>query len=277
MTLVRFFRSSFLGIATLLFISSSASAWTYDLTDGNSTVTIKADSSYGMKNWTVDGQDQLYQQWFWYRVGSRGGEKGLNQLSLVSADQTSDSTLTTLYQKHGKFSIEVSYSLTGGAAGSGMSSVNENIKITNLSNDALDFHFFQYVDFDLGGFHRGDTVQLGQNELGLFDSAYQYRGNTYFADEVVTPGANHAQAGKNPSLFNKLARNNSPTTLNDRLGPLTGDASWAFQWDPSIPVGGSFSIDIKKSVSITSVPEPTALALVPVALALFGVVRRRRS
>ena len=151
MTLTRFLPSSLLGVATLLFVSSERSAWTYNLTDGNSTVTIKADSSYGMKNWTVDGQDQLYRQWFWYRVGSRGGEKGLNQLKLVSADQTSDSSLTTLYQMNCKFNIEVSYALTGGAAGSGMSSVNESIKITNLSNDPLDFHFFQYVDFDLGG------------------------------------------------------------------------------------------------------------------------------
>lgn len=239
-------------------------------------MTIKADSSYGMKNWTVDGQDQLYQQWFWYRVGCDGGEKGLNRLCLLSAEQTSDNTLTTLYQKNNKFNIEISYSLDGGEAGSGMSSINEKIKITNLSGDPLDFHFFQYADFDLGGNRHGNTVQLARDDSGLFTSAYQNTGTTHFVDEVVSPGADHGQVGRYPSLRNRL-QNHSPTTLNDNVGPITGDATWAFQWDPSIPVGGSFSIELNKSVSITSVPEPTALALVPVALALLGMARRRRS
>ncbi len=279
MTTYRFLRPLLLSLATPLLFCSTAPAWTYDLTDGNASVTIHADSDYGMNNWTVDNVPQLYRQWFWYRNGSAGGEKTINHLDLVSAEQTSANALTTLYQKSGKFSIEVSYSLTGGAVGSGYSQVGEKIKITNLSDNALDFHFFQFSDFDLGGAGLGDTVQLGQDASGLFNSAYQYKGNSFFADESVSPGAQHAEASQLRTPNSVFARLNdgSPTTLNGNTGPVSGDASWAFQWDPTIAVGGTFSIELTKTVSITSVPEPTALALVPVAVALLGMARRRRS
>lgn len=257
-----------------LLAAQAAQAWTFDLTNGNSSVSIKADGDYGMSDWTVDCIPQLYRQWFWYRVGDTGGEKTINKLSLISAEQTSPSTLTTLYKKHNQFSIEVSYTLLGGAEDTGYSTIGEQIKVLNLGAGPLDFHFFQYVDFDLGGSNAGDTVQLGQNISGLFDSAYQNKGSSYFADEIVSPGAQHGQAGLYPAIYNNLS-DGSPTTLSDSSGPVTGDATWAFQWDASIPAGGSFSIALNKSVYVTNVPEPSVLALIPAALALLGVARRR--
>ncbi|MFO1513995.1 MAG: PEP-CTERM sorting domain-containing protein [Verrucomicrobiota bacterium] len=249
-------------------------AWTYDLTSGNSSVTIKADGDAGMSGWTVDCVPQLYRQWFWYRVGSTGGEKGINQLNLVSVQQTGDNTLTTLYKKNNQFSVEISYTLLGGLEGSGSSQIGEQIKILNLSGGVLDFHFFQYVDFDLGGSNAGDTVQIGQNISGLFDSAYQNKGSSFFADEIVSPGAQHGQVGLYPSIYNSLT-NGTPTTLSDATGPITGDATWAFQWDTAIPVNGSLSIALNKSVYVTNIPEPSSLALIPVALVMVAAARRR--
>jgi hypothetical protein len=261
-------------LAAGVFASQESQAWTYTLTNNNSSVTIKADGNYGMSDWTVDCVPQLYRQWFWYRKGDTGGEKTINYLDLVSAQQSGPSTLTTLYKKGGQFTIEVSYTLLGGAEGSGSSTIGEQIKITNLSSSELDFHFFQYVDFDLGGSNLGDTVQLGQNISGLYDSAYQNKGTSYFADEIVSPGAQYGEAGLYPTIFNKL-NDGSPTTLNGNSGPVTGDATWAFQWDAAIPVGGSFSIALNKSVYVTAIPEPSAVALVSMALLLWGAARRR--
>lgn len=274
MRTIRHFRVFSLCLGVCFLLQQAAQAWTYDLTDGNSSVTIRADRGFGMSDWTVDCVPQLYRQWFWYRVGDCDRERPINRLDLISADQSNPNTLTTLYQKNDKFSIEVSYTLLGGAEDSGLSTINEQIKILNLSCAPLDFHFFQYVDFDLGGSRHGDTVELGQNDEGLFDSAYQHKGDSYFADEVVTPGAQHGQAGKFPSILHSL-RNGSPTTLNDNTGPVTGDATWAFQWDASIPVDGSFSIELSKKVYLTNIPEPTAMMLIPAALAVLGVARRR--
>jgi hypothetical protein len=276
MTAMKSLRALGVGLAVGLFAAADTQAWTYNLTNGNSSVTINADGDYGMSAWTVDCIPQLYRQWFWYRKGSLGGEKTINQLDLISAEQSNANALTTLYRKGGSFTIEVSYNLLGGTLGSGSSTIGEQIKITNLSADILDFHFFQYVDFDLGGTNLDDTVQLGQNISGLFDSAYQNKGNSYFADEMVSPGAQHGEAGLYPTIYNKLT-DGAPTTLDETTGPITGDATWAFQWDASIPVGGSFNIALNKSAYVTNIPEPSALALISAALAFLGIARRRLS
>jgi len=273
MTTTQRFCASFACSGVFLFAVCNSKAQEFTLNNGNSTVIVNPECDYGMSGWNVDSVPQLYRQWFWYRTGSTDGEKTINQLNLVSVQQTGPSTLTTLYRKPGQFTIEISYTLLGGAAGTGYSSIGEQIKIVNLSHNVLDFHLFQYVDFDLGGSNAGDTVQLGQNVSGLFDSAFQNKGNSYFADEVVSPGANHGQVGLYPTIFNSLT-DSSPTTLTDDTGPVTGDATWAFQWDASIQAGGSFSVALNKSVFVTNIPEPSAMALIPVALALLGGARR---
>jgi hypothetical protein len=261
-------------LALGLIASQKSEASVFNLTSGNSTVTIDSACDYGMSDWTVDGVPQLYRQWFWYRVGGIDGEKPISQLNLVSAQQSGPNAVTTVYRKPGQFTIEVSYTLLGGSVGSGYSTIGEQTKIVNLSHNPLDVHFFQYVDFDLGDSGAGDTVQLGQNLSGLFDSAYQNNGASFFADEVISPGANHGQVGLYPTIYNSLT-DDSPTTLTDNAGPVTGDTTWAFQWDASIPAGGSFSVALNKSVYVTNIPEPSVIALIPLGLTLLVAARRK--
>jgi hypothetical protein len=248
------------------------------LTDGNSTVNISTTSDYGMYGWNVDGVNTIYKQWFYYRPDGQGMEKPLNDLSLISAVQPTDSTLVTMYG-NAQFSIQVNYTLLGGAAGSGGSDVGEQIKIKNLTGSPLTFHFFQYTDFDLDGSYNGDTVQLGKNVQGQFNEALQSKpdgaSNIHFADTVISPGANHGEVGTGQTIFNKLI-DNSPTTLDDFAGPVTGDATWAFEWDPVIPAGGSFTIGLTKNQYMTLVPEPSTLSLIPMGLTMFALVRRNR-
>lgn len=245
---------------------------TFNLTDENSSVVVNTSTDQGMNNWTVDGQQQLFVQWFWYRAGSIGGEAPINTLPIVSESQTSASTLNVKYS-NGQFSIETTYSLLGGSAGSGSSDMGEQVKIKNLTSAPLDFHFFQYTDFDLGGAGAGDSVQLGQNLQGLFNEALQIKDNVRFSDTVVTPGANHGEAGVFPATLIKL-NDGSPTTLTDAAGPVVGDATWAFQWDKVIAAGGTLIISIDKNIYVAPVPEPTALSLVPLGLLLMGLAKR---
>ena len=66
-------------------------------TSGNSVVTIDPYNQMGMNTWFVDGQNQLYQQWFWYRVGASDPENAINTLSAPVISTPTASTLNTTY------------------------------------------------------------------------------------------------------------------------------------------------------------------------------------
>src|SRR5262245_10126084 len=251
-------------------------AHVFTLNNDNSSVTISDPTDEGMKEWLVDGQGQLYQQWFWLRVGNSGPEQPLNTIPILSEIQANPNTLVSTFG-NSMFQVETAYTLLGGAPGSGSSEIIEQIKIRNLTGSLLDFHFFQYTDFDVNGTYANDTVQLSKNIFGLFDSAIQSEGNIHFADTVISPGANHGEAGLWPTILNKLTDGN-PTTLSDFPGPLTGDSTWAFQWDQGIAPYDVFSISVDKKIFISNlIPEPTTFSLVVLGLIGFGARRRRQN
>src|SRR5579872_781038 len=167
----------YVGWLVLFFLGAQVShgiAQTETLSDGNSSVTLSlTDPGSGMDNWTVDGQNQLSQQWFYYRIGSAGTASSVGSLTLSSVSQPSLSTLNTTYLSPGQFSLQVVYSLVGGAAGSGTADLTEQIKIQNLTGVSLAFNFFQYANFQLGGpsMANNQVVQLETNRKGLYNEA----------------------------------------------------------------------------------------------------------
>ena len=104
--------------------AGQSSAQIATLTDGNSSAQVNVGTSQGMFNWFVDGQSELAQQWFWYRVGPAGGELPINAISGPSFSQADARDLTTIYN-NGLYSVEVDYKLTGGLAGSGQADIGE--------------------------------------------------------------------------------------------------------------------------------------------------------
>jgi len=242
------------------------------LVDGNSSALVDTGSQAGMFNWTVEGVNQLFQQWFWFRIGPAGPEAAINTISAPAILTPGPNMLTTTYA-NAALNIRVDYTLTGGAPGSGNAHINESITINNTSGAALDFHFFQYSDYDLNGAPGGDTAQLKKNALGLFNEADQSKGPVVFTENDVTPGANHGEISFYPLTLNSL-NDGAPTTLSDTVGPLgPGDVTWALEWDQLIPNGQSMLISKLKDVTV---PEPSALTLVCLGLAGFLCQRRRR-
>ena len=128
------------------------------LTNQNSTVLINPASQAGLYNWTVDGNNIMYQQWFWMRTGSQTQESPVDSSDLtLLAEFASGGHGALVYAGQG-YSVTIRFSLLGGAAGSKASDLSEVISIKNTGSTTLPVDFFQYANMQ---FSKGsDTVQF---------------------------------------------------------------------------------------------------------------------
>ena len=240
------------------------------LVDDNSQADFETQTPSNNYNWFVDNTDLLAQQAFWYRIGNAGPEQSVHNLPVAdqgTSDANFDGNPDTLFVRYNGagFRIETYYHLDGGTAGSGTSDMGEQISIINLTASPLDFHFFQYADFDLSA---ADTVNFTNA-----NTVDQTGGGLHLSETVVTPVPSHREAAFFPTTLTKL-NDALPTTLIDNAGIGAGDVTWAYQWDAVIPPSGSYLISKDKHISI--VPEPTAIALLGIAFGLLLAARRPR-
>lgn len=268
--------------------ASGAYADIVELQDLNSYFRINTDGAgngdaarRGADRWVVDGVHHLYQQWFWFRIGSGGPEMGLEDLNLLGAsslntnplfDANDDQATITfgngLNVAGSTFVVQVKYSLSGGSAGSQLSDVAEQITVFNQGASAIDLHFFQYSDFDLNGMIGGQTATLVNANTWR-----QTGGGVVLNETVVTPVANHYEANTFANTRSALD-NGVADDLNDEE-TATGDATWAFQWDTVVAAGGSFLISKDKSLQL--IPAPGAALLAALGLGAIGRFRRRNA
>jgi hypothetical protein len=222
----------------------------------------------GMNSWTIGGVEQLYQQWFWYRVGNNP-EQSIDTLGTPVVSLTSTNQLTSIYTGAG-FTLTINY-LLGGSVGIGSSTINEVITINNTSGAPLDFHFYQYSDYALGGVEN-DTVVMSP----FFDEAVVTSGPSRLAENLVTPAATVGEVAPWDQTLLKL-NNGAADNLSGALGALgPGDITFAFQWDYLFSASGersSLQISKIKTLDVELVPEPTSATL---ALAGFALLVSRR-
>jgi len=256
----------------LMFGLGSAWATTVTLTDGNSSFAVSLDTQAGAFQWLMDGTNQLYQEWFWYRIGN-GAQQSIDSLPLISYSNLDPALLRATYAGNG-LQVSVQYTLLGGSPGSGASDVSEQISVLNTSGSPLDLHFYMYSDFDLGGTPGGDSVHLvGSTPNG----AIQVDGATgVLSDTVVAPTPQGWEANYYPVTLNAL-NSGGPIVLNGALSAGPGDVTWALEWDKVLGAGGTLIISADKNIATEAVPEPASLLLVGGGfLGLAGLGRRFR-
>lgn len=264
----------------LMLTGTTASAGIFNLADGNSTARFNTDpltpnSRVGMDRWFVDGVNHMYSQWFWFRTDGDTQERRINSLPEL-ASGTSDTNFNgqdeTLYLRYGSmtdFTIETTFALQGGSAGSGTADITEQIRITNRGPATRTFSFFQYCDFDLNNDINDDFVGLvNTNTVRQLD----FLSGTVASETVLTPTFTFSEMGIYAATLIKLD-NGGLDNLDGSTGPLVGrrDYTWAFQWDFILTPGNSFLISKDKQI----IPTPSSVVLL--GLGGLGVsIRRRR-
>jgi len=248
----RYTRSSvcWLSPVALVLQLLSACGQTVSLTNANSVVEISTNSSAGAYTWSVDGVDQLSQQWFWFRVGSVDPEQSLNSLSTPTVSTNADGRGMTAFYSNHIFTIQVDYHLTGGQEGSGRSSLSSSVQINNLTINPLEFHFFDYADFDLGGTAGSDStaVRFSPNQFFVADQSDVTASAPIIQETVNSPAASHTQAEPFAVILSSL-NDGSPSTLDDTTTAGPGDTTYGFQWDFTLLPTNSFLIQTVRAIS----------------------------
>jgi len=238
------------------------------LQHNNSSLVIDPDGQpEGMFSWQVDGNDHLYQQWWWYRIGN-GPELSISTLQLVSSVVYGNRMLVQSYVAQDfEFEIEVTWLLTGGAPNSGFSMVKEGATITNKSNSPLYISLYEYSDFDILGTAGNDIgTRVNPNKVQQIEFPV-------LVEESVTQTPTHWQMDTPWNILTVLNDSDSDD-LADRYaiyGP--GDVAWAFQWDFVISPGKSAGVSKDKSIS-NVIPEWNSLLLA--AIGMVGTIGIRR-
>lgn len=221
-------------------------------TSGAWRIEVDPASSMGMQTWEVNRNggalDHMFQEWFWYRVGSTSGELPINSLtanSLTASGNRIDLSFGT-EQSNDPLHVEVGYTLS--SLGTSFSQIDETVTLTNLDSVPRDVHFFMYTDLDLDNTVGDDTATF-QSATAFTQRSSQ--GNITVADVLVTsgPAPSHYQFASYPNLEG-LLNDTVATNLNDsptQIGP--NDATHAWQWDiTNLESGASVTLHIIKRV-----------------------------
>jgi hypothetical protein len=272
--------SAALVTAAFVFLPGKSMAQNYSLSDGGSTATLNLGAgtgNLGMNSWTVlNGQNQLNQQWFWYSVNG-GAPQPINTIGGLSTAYNGANDLTVTYQ-NSLLSVNVDYTLNGNGASSGSADIMEYIWIDNVSSDPLNISFFQYSNFNLLQ-NNNNTVSINGSP-GAYTGAFQSTGTpggTGIAEVILTPNASHGETALVPTTLNEL---NDPANLNfnlsDNTSPVTGNVSWAFQWDDNLAPGTEEDISKDKGLKVMTVPEPSTVAIIALGAGALGLALRRK-
>lgn len=240
------------------------------LTDGNAVAILDPTSAAsidrrGLNSWRTDGQEELYQQWYWYRIGNTA-EATIDTISAPTVTPMGTNGVNVRYQNN-SIRMDLTFMLIGGAPNSGTSDVSEIMRITNITGAPLDFHLFEYDDFDLGTSFSDDRAELtNSSTIRQFDA-------TTTAMVGTVPLPSRWQIAQSGVIYNDLI-NGTPTNLTNSGSPFgPGDATFAFQWDVTIGAGDSFVMSKNKLIDI--VPEPASFIAVG-AMGLLALLRRRK-
>ncbi|MGC3958927.1 MAG: PEP-CTERM sorting domain-containing protein [Verrucomicrobiota bacterium] len=253
----------------IISIGSTANAASFALTEGNSTFVVDPMSQTGASQWSIGGNNQLNQQFFWYRTSSGPQYSIENGATTITPTYNGADKLSVKYNYGGIFSIDVHYNLN--SLGGNSAQMEQSVGITNLTGGALSINFYQYNDFNLAGTAGSDEVWIENS------AALQQEGTLAITESGIDPLAMYFEGNTTGGTSSTLYKLNNSANLNlDNTGYASGDATWAFQWQFNLS-GINSGVEILKgqNLAITLIPEPTTLSLALLGLAVAGYRKKQ--
>ena len=232
----------------------------------------------GIVGWNIDGINNLNYQSFFYRVGNSPEAlvQSISSTPTVSFIQVPNalSKLDVTYA-NSLLSVQTLFQLTGSAAGSGKAGLSETITVKNISASPLDFHLFQYSDFDLGGLTGGQSIQFGFDALSQPYTVTQTGGPSSLTETININSApiGHYRADTTAATLSSL-NDGAATTLVNAANASGGNANFTYQWD--IVLQPNETLTISKLMNII-VPEPSVASMVLAMAALWRFKARKSS
>ncbi|MDU0460260.1 MAG: MBG domain-containing protein [Geobacteraceae bacterium] len=242
----------------LMVPDSDAAVHTLQVKDGDGYIIAKAvvdDATpyTGLYSLVVDGSERLWQQWFWYRIGPSGMEKSLESLPLTSVTPpslASPNTLSLTYTLADTFDITVAYVLTYPAGGTAR--LQKNVTISNISTSDLDYHLFEYSDFDISDLAtQSDNVEMFAGRV--YQNGDQADGSgVVIIHESSLPPTKYDLDNNQIYLLPEM-KDDTPSDLSipQTTYGYGDDMQFAQQWDLTIPAGQSLNFTINEDLYYT--------------------------
>jgi len=256
-------------LAALIALPVLTHAAAITLEDSGSSFVFDPTSTAGATQWTVNGVNQLNQQWYWYRVNNAPATGKLSvsglsastpNLSDAFPDDPANDTADFTYTAAGAhpFTMSMTIMLQGATDSA---AITEFISIQNTGGSTLNLDLFQYNNYDLNATAAGDRVDITGSPA---NTAKQTKGAIVFSEHAgadTTPSPDHYQADDPTNLLAFLGNGSTTDHLNDTASYpanplLTGDAAWGFEWNLSIAPGDSVLISKNRDIMV---PEPATL------------------
>jgi len=228
----------------------------------------------GLNSFYVDGIERGFQQWFWYRVGPSDAETSLDLLpKKIASIQPTSTSLQTSYTLAGQFDISLLYELTPYPSGVGKASLKKTVTITNTSGAELDYHLFEYSDYDLSddGIVLGDNdnIEIHNNKVYQNGSQSDFSGVTYTHESTLPPSSFDLDDGS--SALKNALNDIDPSDFSNPLTPYGygSDRQFVKQWDLTIPASQSVTFTITDSFYPTK-PVTATLTSSPACVSYGG-------
>lgn len=272
---------------TVVVASAHAQQVTGTLTNGNATFSqTSTPTSVGSTSMRASFRPEggttansLYDQWMFYRVAGDSRERpfgnyssGNITTSLTGNYTGSTATLnltdvnTSPNPDVTRFTATWTMNLVDSATPN-TARLNHSVTINNPGVTPLTISLYHYVDLDLADTAGNQTATGGIN--GMFSTDGTLVGSLI----PVTP-ATSFQATAYSTLRGLLTNNAVNNLTNSGLPFSPGDVTFAYQWDVTIPAGGSTTI--QSYMGVQPVPEPAVILACCLGLAGVGRLYQKR-